>query len=534
MNVNFSQKQLQNREHIYSLLKELQKNEKQMKLENAYCYYDFPVYKGLDDEVLVAQLVIISEYHGILVFYVSDIVRTTGFISELENAKTYLDDLYSVIFTRLLRNRYLRKDKTSLLVQMHNIIYFPSLEGEINKLDFVSGENFVSQSFTHLEKYINGTETTKVNSEVFAELISTFEGAKGLIRIKERENVERNSKGDAVNYLEKEIANFDQYQKIAFASVISGVNRVRGLAGSGKTVVLAIKSAMTHLRYPDAKIAYTFSTKSLYQHIKRLITRFYRQFDDRDPNWDNLEVLHAWGGKNNPGIYYNACTQNEIYPLTYAEALAISKNAFNKACNEFLDKSKKPKKLYDYIFIDEGQDFPPSFLKLCIEITKESKILWAYDELQTIFQSKAPTTTEIFGLDKAGSPNIEFEDDIILYKCYRNPREVLVVAHAIGFGLYGKKIVQMIENKDYWSDIGYTVENDELKEGVNAKILRPEYNSLKSISNKYSINEIIRTFAYENYQKEIYGTAELINKDIKNGLIPEDILVVTVDDRNAS
>ncbi len=83
-------------------------------------------------------------------------------------------------------------------------------------------------------------------------------------------------------------------------AVLDGPQRVRGLAGSGKTVVLAMKAALTHLRYPDAIILYTFYTKNLYQHIQRLITRFYRQFDDRDPNWSNLRIMHAWGGGSNP------------------------------------------------------------------------------------------------------------------------------------------------------------------------------------------------------------------------------------------
>lgn len=43
----------------------------------------------------------------------------------------------------------------------------------------------------------------------------------------------------------------------------------------------------------------------------------------------------------------------------------------------------------------------------------------------------------------------------ILYyiSVYRNPRLVITVAHAIGFGIYGNRIVQMIDSRDYWNDI---------------------------------------------------------------------------------
>lgn len=99
-------------------------------------------------------------------------------------------------------------------------------------------------------------------------------------------------------------------------------------------------------------------------------------------------------------FYYNACVQNTTPYLTYTNASYISKNAFSAACDDFLKKTTLPTKTYDYIFIDEGQDFPISFLKLCISITNGQKVVWAYDDLQTIFQVKAPSPQEIFGIDK--------------------------------------------------------------------------------------------------------------------------------------
>ena len=374
-----------------------------------------------------------------------------------------------------------------------------------------------------------------LSTPLYYEIKSTIEGSKALIKTKIRENVEQNSKGDIVNHLEKEIASFDQYQRSAYTSFINGVSRVRGLAGSGKTIVLAIKAALTHLKYPNAKIAYTFYTKSLHQHVKRLITRFYRQFEDKDPDWEKLDILHAWGSSYTNGIYYNACKANDISPLSFSFAAGQSSksNAFEYVCDDFLLKAKTSNFVYDYIFIDEGQDFPPAFLKLCLNITKEKRIFWAYDELQTIFQPKSPTAGDIFGLNDKNEPTIEFEEDIILYKCYRNPREILLVAHAIGFGIYGK-IVQMIKNADYWQDIGYIIRSGELKENSLLQIERPKENSLDSISSKYSIDEIIRIEKHDDYSNEIFGVAKMINEDILEGLLPEDILVITVDDRNAS
>jgi superfamily I DNA and RNA helicase len=389
------------------------------------------------------------------------------------------------------------------------------------------------QNYKEIEQFFVSS-SVQISKEIFVELITTIEGSKGLIKTKIRENVRKDSKGDVVNILEKEIAQFDEFQKSAYSSIVEGVSRIRGLAGSGKTVVLALKAALTHLRYPDANIVYTFYTKSLYQHIQRLITRFYRQFDDKDPNWNKLEIIHAWGSSNNVGVYYNACKANDVPYLSYSQAAYLSKDAFSAACNDFLNKAPNPLKAYDFIFIDEGQDFPISFLKLCIQITKEQRVVWAYDDLQTIFQAKAPSPNEIFGVDAEGNPIIDFYEDTVLYKCYRNPRLILLVAHAIGFGIYGKRIVQMIDSKDYWNDIGYVIESGELKTGQIIKIQRPESNSLRSISEKYTNNEIIKSHYFSDFNKEVLYVCLSIQKDIEEGLLPEDILVISVDDKNAS
>lgn len=55
---------------------------------------------------------------------------------------------------------------------------------------------------------------------------------------KKRENVKNSgSKGDIIKKIEKEIANLDHWQKKAALEIVDGPQRIRGLAGSGKTIV---------------------------------------------------------------------------------------------------------------------------------------------------------------------------------------------------------------------------------------------------------------------------------------------------------
>lgn len=520
MKINSREKSYSGKGGISSFIDYLSTNESRLSLVESSLYYDFPVFKDFDGDLLVTQILVISRQYGLLLVTFNN----DNEIPKDENFYSNIEQLHSVIFSRLLRNKELRKTKTELSFPINSIIFNNSLskDTEYNDFDFIS-------SFNSLDSFLSKIKIDSIELVKFNEIVSTIEGSKGMIKAKERGDVSGGKiKGFVASEIEKEINSFDEYQKKAFMNDIIGPERVRGLAGSGKTVVLALKAAITHLRYPDADIVYTFYTKSLYQHIQRLITRFYRQYDDKDPDWSKLRILHAWGSNSQRGVYYEACEENDepFYSFSNAQTKSPS-DPFGYACQTILDKENLVQNI-DYIFIDEGQDFPESFIKLCLKICRGGKIVWAYDELQTIFQTKTPKIESILEGSKFHGP----EEDIILFKCYRNPREVLLIAHAIGFGIYGK-IVQMVKEEDYWNDIGYRIKSGRLEEGNKVVIERPIENSLETISNHFNIDEIIRFNVCEDMPKEIDTCVENITMDIEKGLLPDDILVIVADDRYA-
>lgn len=534
ININTTRKYILSDSISKLILTSLEAEEVNLNLKDSYLYYDFPVYKDLDDTVLISKILLISPHHGIILIETLSSTTQDDFKKDVKQAEAKLDQVYSAILARLIRNKNLRKNRKDFLFPFEVLIFAPLLDTPPKDINIVTT---IIYSESKLISFIKEKQVSKIDEQIFKDLISTIEGSKGIIKIKDRDkiNIPPNSKGSIIKKLESEIASFDQQQKHGSTIPLDGLQRIRGLAGSGKTIVLAMKAAITHLRDPAAIIVYTFYTKSLYQLIKRLITRFYRQFDDKDPDWTKIRVLHAWGGKYNPGVYYDICQKYGIEPITYTEAdwRSRSGNPFDLVCKELLSFNKS-KNLYDYLFIDEGQDFPLSFIKLGVEITNNSRVVWAYDELQTIFQPRTPTPAEIFGTDDEGKPKINFSEDIVLYKCYRNPREMLVVAHALGFGIYGPKIVQMLENAEYWKDIGYKVKEGEFKEGSNVVIERPKENSLTTISDSYKKEEIVKIQISNSFDDEINFVVSEIEKNIKNeALLPDDILVIAVDDRHA-
>ena len=155
---------------------------------------------------------------------------------------------------------------------------------------------------------------------------------------------------------------------------------------------------------------------------------------------------------------------------------------------------------------------------------------------------KIRSPEELFGIDQDGQPKVSLQrsskalpitsaNDIILSKCYRNQREILVISHAVGFGVYSE-IVQMLENDEHWSDVGYEVIDGPLQIGKPARILRPEDNSPMSIDLE-GAPELIQTYSADDFESELAWVIDQIQIFLNGGMNPEDVLVISLDDRNA-
>jgi superfamily I DNA and RNA helicase len=211
--------------------------------------------------------------------------------------------------------------------------------------------------------------------------------------------------------LEDSIATLDHRQNRAVIETIDGVQRIRGLAGSGKTIVLALKAAYLHTQYPEWRIAVTFHTRSLKGQFKRLINNFCIEQSGEEPDWTRIRVVNAWGapgGDERDGIYYEFCraTGQSFHDFKSASRqFGGTEKAFDGVCQSALAAAPEPPQLYDVILVDEAQDFAPSFLRLCYAMLREPKrLVYAYDELQNLSGESLPPPEEVFGTDPKGRP----------------------------------------------------------------------------------------------------------------------------------
>lgn len=503
--------------NLNRLIEHLKEGQDELGLSNSILFHSFPLFRE-DEKLLIADVAILSPKIGVTLISAPPL-STSLAVDQLEGA-------FSQIFSRLVRYPRLRMGRGQLRFGIDAFLWLE--EGVPNENTAVGFGNLDIK----LKSLIRDED---IPNDVFEELVSVIDGSKALIKPKERNINEFGQKSRVADIarLEEEIRRFDRDQRVAYMSEISGLQRIQGLAGSGKTVVLALKAALTAIKEPEANIVVTFYTKSLYQHIKQLITRFYRMHEDRDPNWDRLQVLHAWGGATNDGFYYQVARRFGHSALNFAQAKAISDRPFAAACARLLADTAISK-AYDYVFIDEAQDFPPEFMSLALKVTSDEKLVIAYDVFQTIFDVDIPTAASLFGVDENGQSIVDFDEEAVLHKCYRNPREILLCAHAIGFGIYGPKIVQILESKEHWQDFGYEVKG-ELIFGTQVTIERPQENSPSSISTTNNIDQIIDCRTFQDFPEEVSFVVESIRKDIETqGIPPEEILVIAADDRNAN
>jgi len=99
----------------------------------------------------------------------------------------------------------------------------------------------------------------------------------------------------------------DLRQESVAKQIPPGPQRIRGIAGSGKTVLICQKAALMHLKHPDWDIAVVFFTQSLYETIQRGLDQWLRRFSGGRIGYNlanpRLRVLHAWGNRERGGFY---------------------------------------------------------------------------------------------------------------------------------------------------------------------------------------------------------------------------------------
>lgn len=383
------------------------------------------------------------------------------------------------------------------------------------------------------------------SDELYRMTLSAIESLSSIRKSRFKREVHReDSRGAKLKRLEDSIATLDHRQNKAVIETVDGVQRIRGLAGSGKTIVLALKAAYLHTQHPDWRIAVTFHTRSLKGQFRRLINNFCIEQSGEEPDWTKIRVVNSWGapgGDARDGIYYEYCraTGTEYFDFKSASfKFGGNERAFDEACQAALENASDTAHLYDAILADEAQDFAPSFLKLCYSMLKSPKrLVYAYDELQNLSGTSLPPPEEIFGNDEYGQPLVTFGNDrrrdVILQKCYRNSRPVLVSAHGLGFGIYRDALqgteaglVQMFDYPALWEEIGYKIQSGQLMKGQHIVLERTTETSPRFLEEHSNIDDIIQFIKFDDEAQQNAWLVRQIQANLNEDELRHDDIIV--------
>ncbi|CAD5956681.1 putative protein in mobD 3'region [Planktothrix rubescens] len=371
----------------------------------------------------------------------------------------------------------------------------------------------------------------------------------------------------------KRISELDLQQEQIAKVIPPGPQRIRGVAGSGKTVLLCQKAVQMHLKYPEWDIALVFFSRSLYEPILQQVDQYLRRFSCNQISYDSqnskLKVLHAWGAKDQQGFYRTICQSAGIWSQSLQQTTRLKANeSLAEACLHLLKSATIPA-IFDAVLIDEGQDFmveddlkfegKQPFYWMAYQSLRpvtvadgnsgeipQKRLIWAYDEIQSLDSLKIPTASELFG-DKLGQlVTGEYSNGIqkteIMSRCYRVPWEILTAAHGLGLGLLRPQgLLTGTAWVEDWEMLGYEVilSNPKLKEKslVNAYLTTEETITLKR-SEENSLNPMAQLWkkpliefeAYHSRSDELIDLSDRLIYNLKiDGLRPSrEILIIVL------
>ena len=383
---------------------------------------------------------------------------------------------------------------------------------------------------------------------------------------------------ELIENLEDQLFKFDLQQEKISKVIPPGPQRIRGIAGSGKSVILCQRAAHFHLMNPEYKIGFIFFTRSLYSFYREQIDRWLRRFSSDEVTLERtngkIDILHAWGANDEPGFYSQIRDKYDISKILtkkesqqYRKIQEESNNqwvtppallGFNcrRFFNHLQQENREIEPIYDAILIDEGQDLvieedykiddkQPiywlawSFLKPISEDEPDMKYFcWAYDEAQSLDILTIPQFAEIFGQglgQKLSGANTGptylggARKTEIMRCCYRTPGVILTAAHALGMGLLREQgIIRewAITDKQEWDRLGYLVDGG--FKVINSKITirRPPENN-GNILSSYDDLSLVKFKKFSSKNAELEFVIDSIKQAInQNNLNPEHNLIV--------
>ncbi len=192
----------------------------------------------------------------------------------------------------------------------------------------------------------------------------------------------------------------DRRQEALARGLGDGHRVIRGVAGSGKTLVLTFRARHLAQLRPKDRLLVTCFNRALAGSLRRQLGDLNNVEIRTIDQVINRLVLQAGGN------------------VDFSDGSALADRA--DVALAVLDRTKSGR--YDHVLVDEAQDFPTSALQLCVRLLVDgsSSLLVVADAAQNIYRNAF--TWKAAGINASGRTRV-------LEVGYRNTREVLEFAH---------------------------------------------------------------------------------------------------------
>ncbi|BAZ18376.1 rfrA pentapeptide repeat-containing protein (plasmid) [Calothrix sp. NIES-4071] len=363
--------------------------------------------------------------------------------------------------------------------------------------------------------------------------------------------------------VESTLFEMDILQEQLGKQIPPGPQRIRGIAGSGKTVILAQRAAHLHLKYPEWNIAFIFFTRSLYDQVRREVDRWLQRFSNERVTLEDaknkIQILHAWGANEEEGFYSQFKKKLNLPSILDFQLKGSPTEKLAQLYCRILNHQPPIKPCYDAILIDEGQDLvvnePLKFEERqpiywlawqTLRPTSSEKphlrrLYWAYDEFQSLDALIVPEYKELFGRDLAEiligrSAGVKYEGNIlksaVMRCCYRTPGNILVAAFALGTGLLRPRGRLSRFGKEDLKNNGFMMRGDLRSNNSLIQIWRNAENCKNPVSELWK-KPSIEFQTFKDRQEEVYALVQKVIEAKNTGFkLDRHLMVICLGDKD--
>lgn len=233
----------------------------------------------------------------------------------------------------------------------------------------------------------------------------------------------------------------EEQQRLSSQNWNEGPRLIRGVAGSGKTIVLANNLARRLQRshgskslfaekVPPERLLIVCNNRSLVPFLEKKIGLAYQQRTGQQLPEKGLEVNHF------NGLRHELSKKGVLRYQSVSREVSDEVRAANYLNHLLEVKEQHPDifdaTTYDAIYVDEGQDFVEDDFRLLKELCRvapeqEPNLYVFYDDAQNLFGKKRPNWMSV-GLNvRGGRANVMSE-------CFRNTRLIVEAAFNVLYG----------------------------------------------------------------------------------------------------